>query len=388
MQLDGITIKNYKLCKNVTIEINDSLTVLLGKNGTGKTTLLQALSLFSKMSDKIHPKSSREEKNDYDLSTIEAQISDSKNKYTLLLTAYFEKNTITTTPHHYAFSLKINNSKKIYEYSDFEYYFYIFRLDSKSKSKTIRLPSKSKTYHIMKEVADFIQNVSYYSTTDFLNGKNNDTILDVAKSIKSHFNTSNTKFLLDLYELSEADPTSFERYRGIVSRTGSGLIDDVKFNSIPIPSSSVKAYKNGMLTTVEEIRNLVVPVFSINGNQLYNNQLSEGTFRILALIFYILNNRSNILIIEEPELSIHLELLGDVIELIKEASKSKQIVISTHSERIVNMLDLKDIVIISRGSDGIKAGSIHDRFNPENINSLKNYLNDGGTLGEFLLGEY
>jgi predicted ATPase len=154
-----------------------------------------------------------------------------------------------------------------------------------------------------------------------------------------------------------------------------------------LPKSSVQTYRNGKLTTLEESQEFFVPIFTINKNKLYSNQLSEGTFRSLALIFYILNHKSNILIIEEPELSVHLELLTDIIELIKDASKTKQIILSTHSEKIINMLDYKNISVVSRSDDGIGVKSLPKILNESKIKSIDGYIADGGSLAEILFSE-
>ncbi len=388
MRLKNVRIENYKLCRDVTIQINDKLTVLLGKNGSGKTTLLSALSFLS-IHDVIPNRSDDYGTKDYDISSVTAEIEDKEQTHTLHVKVYFDKNSIPTNPRHISYSLSVGGGTPV-PYSDFDYYFYVNRvLVDEIKP---RLASKQHAvFEKMVEVKDFINDVTSVQTTDFLHGGENDTILDVSpraySGVRSRYGKANRKFLLDLYELRGSNPNGFERYRGVVSRTGSGLIDDIEFNSITVPKSSVKAYKNGKLTTVEESRDLVVPIFSIGGNKLYSNQLSEGTFRVLALIFYIMNSQSKVLIIEEPELSIHVNLLSDVIELVKETAKHCHVILSTHSEKIVNMLELDDITLVSRGKDGIEAQSVNDKFSRGSLESLRKYLMDGGTLGEFLLGD-
>ncbi|HEY1085741.1 MAG TPA: AAA family ATPase [Candidatus Saccharimonadales bacterium] len=389
MKLTSVKVENYKLCRDVTIQINDKLTVLLGKNGSGKTTLLSALSFLSIQSD-VNPGRSRHfMPKDYDVSSVTAEIEDGKRVYILFAKVYFDKNSIPTNPRYIEHSLSVDGGKRV-EYNDFEYYFFSNRMIL-DEIKTGNSPAQIDIFKRMMAVKDFINDVVSVQTTDFLHGDENDTMLDVSPRSSMggsrHSRRANSKFLMALYELKNTDPNGFERYRGVVSRTGSGLIDNIDFNSISVPKSSVKAYKNGKLTTIEESRDLVVPIFSIGGNKLYSNQLSEGTFRVLALIFYIMNSDSKILIIEEPELSIHVNLLADVIELVKEASKHCHVILSTHSEKIVNMLSLDDVVLVSRGGNGIEAQRVDDKFSHNNLESLKKYLTDGGTLGEFLLGD-
>jgi predicted ATPase len=88
----------------------------------------------------------------------------------------------------------------------------------------------------------------------------------------------------------------------------------------------------GKLKEIKRNRHLVVPSIKINNNELSPNQLSEGTFKTLALIYYILTDDSKILLVEEPEVCIHHGLLSSIMQLIKIQSKLKQIIISTHSD--------------------------------------------------------
>lgn len=45
MKISRLKIKNYKLFRNVTIEMNDEMNIFVGENDSGKTTILEALSM-------------------------------------------------------------------------------------------------------------------------------------------------------------------------------------------------------------------------------------------------------------------------------------------------------------------------------------------------------
>lgn len=46
MKLNSITIKNFRALENVTLEIEDDLTLIVGKNNTGKTSVFETLNFF------------------------------------------------------------------------------------------------------------------------------------------------------------------------------------------------------------------------------------------------------------------------------------------------------------------------------------------------------
>ena len=52
MKIDNIKIKNYRLLKNFSIDLEDELSLVVGKNNTGKTSLLTVMSKFLSSSDK------------------------------------------------------------------------------------------------------------------------------------------------------------------------------------------------------------------------------------------------------------------------------------------------------------------------------------------------
>jgi len=86
---------------------------------------------------------------------------------------------------------------------------------------------------------------------------------------------------------------------------------------------------------------------------LYAHQLSEGTLRFLWLISLLQSpGLSSITMIDEPEVSLHPELLGLFVELLREASQRTQIVIATHSDRLVRFLTPNEVVVLDKDEEG------------------------------------
>lgn len=65
--------------------------------------------------------------------------------------------------------------------------------------------------------------------------------------------------------------------------------------------------------------------------------MSDGTLRSLGLIMAVFQKPSpNILVIEEPEATIHPGALGAVLDLIRKAAKTMQVVVTTHSPELLD----------------------------------------------------
>ena len=124
--------------------------------------------------------------------------------------------------------------------------------------------------------------------------------------------------------------------------------------------------------------------FLVNNKWLFWNQLSDGTKRMFYIISQLTANLDIFYFIEEPELGIHPDQLYLLMDFLKEQSKEKQIIITTHSPEVLNILekDELDRIIITR-FDGDKGTQMH-HLSPKKIRKGVNYMSkEGLTLKDF-----
>jgi predicted ATPase len=70
------------------------------------------------------------------------------------------------------------------------------------------------------------------------------------------------------------------------------------------------------------------------------SELSDGTLRYLLLVAALLSPRPPaLMILNEPETSLHPDLLPPLARLITEASKRSQVVVVSHADALVSALD-------------------------------------------------
>ena len=84
-------------------------------------------------------------------------------------------------------------------------------------------------------------------------------------------------------------------------------------------------------------------------------RLSDGTLRYLCLLAILCDPDPGPLVcIEEPELGLHPDVLPSLAELIKEASERTQIVITTHSDILVDAFHNtpESVLVTERAKDG------------------------------------
>lgn len=80
--------------------------------------------------------------------------------------------------------------------------------------------------------------------------------------------------------------------------------------------------------------------------------VSDGTINIMALIIALYFEKRPVTVIEEPERNIHPYLISRLVEMLKDASRTKQVIVTTHNPEMVKHVDLGDLLLISRDKEG------------------------------------
>ncbi len=97
--------------------------------------------------------------------------------------------------------------------------------------------------------------------------------------------------------------------------------------------------------------------------------ISDGTINVTALIIALHFGEKPLVIIEEPERNIHPYIISEIVGMMREASKTKQIIVTTHNPETVKYSGIKDILLISRDKQGFS--TIH---RPSEKKEIKTFL--------------
>ncbi|MGD9878261.1 AAA family ATPase [Desulfococcus sp.] len=137
-----------------------------------------------------------------------------------------------------------------------------------------------------------------------------------------------------LYYLREGDRERFEI-----------IIDSIRTAFQDFEELSFPPVAAGMLAMTWKDKQFNKPI--------YMNELSEGTLRFLWLVSLLQSpNLSTITMIDEPEVSLHPELLSLLADLMREASKRTQLIVATHSDRFIRFLNPDEVVVMDVDDDG------------------------------------
>ena len=150
-----------------------------------------------------------------------------------------------------------------------------------------------------------------------------------------------------LYYLRESDKERF-----------AAVVDTLKAAFLNLEELSFPPVAAGMLAMTWKDRNFE--------KALYMNELSEGTLRFLWLVSLLQSPAlSTITMIDEPEVSLHPELLSLLADLMREAAKRTHLIVATHSDRFIRFLQPKEVAVMDIGEDGCATATWADSMDLE-----------------------
>ena len=81
--------------------------------------------------------------------------------------------------------------------------------------------------------------------------------------------------------------------------------------------------------------------------EFYAKQMSDGTLRALAILVAVMQQTApGLLVIEEPEVAIHLGALRTLVDILQSQPNGAQILITTHSADIVDALPVDSLRVV------------------------------------------
>jgi len=109
------------------------------------------------------------------------------------------------------------------------------------------------------------------------------------------------------------------------------------------------------------------------------NEVSDGTVQALALLVAAVDPRTSLLVIDEVESSVHPWILRVIMKQMREVSKLKNVIVTSHSPVLVNLLKPEEIWIAYR-----KRGATHLK----GLMDLDPSVKEGWEEGHFRLSEF
>jgi energy-coupling factor transporter ATP-binding protein EcfA2 len=399
--LKKIVIENYRSCLRTSFDCHPKLSVLIGPNSSGKTNILQAIMLLNKMSqeperrptygDTITVSSRIKALFSFGLketkfnATVYADTDSSNNdvvinsKQKWLFKRLTGKNETSELPLFAASHISDGGGTYFFHYPS-KHYRRTFFHDEKNLSKWV--------IRRLNSIGRFCERIRYYGASQFTNPG----VCPVSFEIETEGDRrrlsrqrGHARILYQMYSASKAENRDrYDQFLSIVGPKGLRLIDKIKFREVPTSSMEYSVRVGGKVKVRRMHKLIVIPQFRLGNQVLSPNQLSEGTFKTLALLFYVITDNSSALLIEEPEVCIHHGLLSSILELIKTYSHRKQMIVSTHSDYVLDHVGPENVFCVTFDKlSGTIVRHIRKTMTSKEFVALREYLDKEGNLGEY-----
>ena len=409
MFIKQVQIENYRSCLNTKFDLDQHFSTLIGPNGSGKTNILRAILLIRKLifEDEYYYRYEKEQPTGQCKLKVWFDIKGKQIILTSKIATYTDeenRDVIVSSKQQWYLKDFIGNRKHVElplsmikemiigrrKTHFFSHRYLSFRRKHVLRKERYKRPLEldQKAINAFQSLIQYMIDMKYYGASQFTNPSDCPVSFEIEKEgrrrrgigLKSH-----SKFLFDLYtEYKSAEASRYEQFFDIIGPAGIGLIDNISFQEIQTSSIDYSVRSGGKIRKRKQKKILIIPKFKIDKHELSPNQLSEGTFRTITLLFYLITESSSLLLIEEPEVCVHHGLLSSIIDLIKTYSRNKQIVISTHSDFVLDKVKPENVYKVSRiPKEGTKITRISKAMSKKELIALKNYLEKEGNLGEY-----
>ena len=400
--LNSIILSNYRSCRETTFCPHEQLSVLIGTNGSGKTSILNGIRLLHWLSVSI-PRYRRHMPSVATESQIDTKFAVAGNSIRYLahvthttnedneeeLLMAREKWKIRSTQGaNYAANIPLayladGNLEHAYRFANNHKEFRDLR-SARTHLKETRMDVA------VEAMADLARSMKYYSASQFTDPSRcppSFFIEEEGQGVRHHpfrAHRQHSKFMADLYSTYKSNENDWTKFLSIIGKDGIRLVDNIRFKEVVISSSAVTVWSGGKMVKQRKKERLIIPSFYLRRRRFSPGQLSEGTFKTIGLIFYLLTQKSQLLLIEEPEVCVHHGLLDTIVALIKTESRKKQIILSTHSDFVLDKVQPENVFLVKNiGDAGVKVAPISITLGRDNFSALKAFLATSGNLGDY-----
>ena len=398
--IEKIEIRNYRSCLETSFELQPDLSVLIGPNGCGKTNVLNAFVLLRKLTDEpIHTDREDEQStgesrvkvwlrldNKRAILTADLRLFTDENNADLIVRAheswYAKDFTDSAQRMHIPLSIArhLDTGGVSLNLTRARARHYLFLYHDVEIPESLRKP--------LSLISKYFGDIKYYSASQFTNPSRCPVSFQVemkGSASRGLRLQGHSKFLFDLFtEYKERKTSNYDQFFDIVGPNGVGLVDKIDFKEIPTSSIEYSVRSGGRVRQRKREKMLVIPQFTIGRNDLSPSQLSEGTFKTITLLFYLMTETGSSLLIEEPEVCVHHGLLSTIVELIKTYSRQKQIILSTHSDFVLDQIEPRHVYKVGHDSqNGTTVTHVAKSLPSQELAALRHYLETEGNLGEY-----
>ena len=335
MKIKNLHIKEFKGLRDISINFENNnkvlnLAVLAGTNGTGKTRVLESILVYfqdyiyhnyKRNSNKIEMYFEEKEKICRDNVGNEMELYAGLKEF-----SYNETNNPRNEKH-----IKIKKELDILP-------------------KVIYVPTEINFQKVEIASPMLVQEYSFLNIVDSI----------LIKDVPSYIATR----IIEM--ANDQEDTPMQEIRAAVFKEINEIFEildlDIKISGISKNAKSIPLFTNSA------------------GDQFDINELSSGEKQLFlrTLAIRMLNPENSIILIDEPELSLHPKWQQRIVDVYTKIGKNNQIIIATHSPHILGSVRKENIMLLDKDSDGkivVRTGDkLYDSYGQPTDRVLKDIM--------------
>lgn len=391
--LKRVHISKFRSCDDVTLDIASPMTVLVGRNGAGKTNVLAAIEWLgqaatvndiasAKLPITFHfvPRRAVE---------VDLVIDGQWYRYGLSQrTQYGEDNKPLQVLGERLTSISVE-AKREKETEIFQRKEESLQIKGREAFKIGRnvpslsalsalLPERDKLTETVTQISSFLAGIRYYPLvepndvaerqlpivqhSDFKRWEANPEVGDAA---------SVTMRLIQMYL---RDRARFDELGALLGPKGLKVLDQMVVSTLDVPRTGDQRRKFYVVDLTP------AGAKTADRGSFAYHELSAGTRRLLRLLVCLLFDSSSVMLLEQPEDGLHPGLAAKLLGILQAYGVDRCMVLSTHSPAMLDAIDPQALRIVE-----LRSGVTHLRsMSTRELRAAKGFLEDDGSLYEFL----
>lgn len=343
MTIQKVIIKNFKKFRSLSIDLNKDLNILVGDNGSGKSTIMEAVHLA--LTGMYRGRQLKNElsqdlfnKTDIDEFIERTSQGEYSSPPSITIELYFD---------NVSSRLRGNrNSKK----EDCEGIYYTIEFDDQYREEYQSLVAQNKItdipieyYHVIwNTFADApVSNRNVSLKTAFIDSVNyryqNGLDAYINRIMKNLMTSDDEIQIIQTHRLLQNTFKEESSIQNINERIRNQFKDTIGEVSISVELGSRTAWESNLIT-------------QLNGTPFDNIGRGKQCMLKTELALYNTGDEANIVLIEEPENHLSFSNMNELIHTISQNTIHNQTIVTTHSSFVANNLGLNHIIIL--GNDG------------------------------------
>lgn len=397
-----IHIQNFRSCADVTLDSLGSITALVGRNGAGKTNLLRAIHWLARTATASEPIAAevlRPSQTSLRMS-VEVELPEGFFRYSLGRHLFSDKargrvhpsgvlvsldETLEVRDAQHGWSQLVNRSGDALLLGD--------RPDAlnppaNSPCLPVLTTVLSKDDPISRQIhplLTFFSRVRYYPL---------DEPSDTSGSARENFirgdayvswlgqqragSDPGSAVVNRLVHMDQEHPEQMRELKSLLGPDGIGLIDDLLVEEIDVGPATKDEPEGSRRYYFVSFH----PTSASGGDQSHfaYNDLSAGTRRTIRILVSLIYDRSSVMLLEQPEDSIHSGLMKKLIDLLRANANPGQLIMATHSPSVFNRLEPGEVRLVTMNEGQTQARLLSQG----EVQAAEAFITAEGTFADFL----